>query len=173
MRCSWIASGYAFFLAIGRTQSLALREETAKSQVSLFRKHTAKLKLSNLHLNVFPQGIPSFWLTFSVHLPSVRGSHQVREEQLKFIFNCCYSNPVFLDLSSLAAADHSFPDLFYTLDFWVTLYFRFALTCRFFPHSSPYSCLLDRYLSFARPTIFEHSVFGTVIVVSSTVTLDM
>lgn len=94
------------------------------------------LNLSNLHLNVFPRRFycfssPSLCTSLQSEAPI-----KVREEQPKFIFNCCCSNPIFLDLSSLAATDHSFPDPFYALDFWVILHFRLptclSFPCRFF-----------------------------------------
>lgn len=128
------------------------------------------LNLSNLHLNVFPRRFycfssPSLCTSLQSEAPI-----KVREEQPKFIFNCCCSNPIFLDLSSLAATDHSFPDPFYALDFWVILHFRLpnclSFPCRFF-------FFLARYLSLAWPTIFEHSVFMALKFVSHTVSLDI
>lgn len=161
-----------FFLVIGGSQSPGLREETAKSQVNLLRKLTTKSKLSNLQLNVFLRGFPHFGSPSLCIFLQSETPIKVTEEQLKFIFNCCCSNPVFLDLSLLAATDHSFPDLFYTLDLGLLCISGLVLPV-FFPHSCPHSCLLGRYLSYARPTIFEHSVFMTLTSVSNTVTLDI
>lgn len=56
---------------------------------------------------------------------------KVRKEQPKFNFNCSCSNPIFPDLSSLAATHHSFHNLFNALDFWVILHFGFLLVYLF------------------------------------------
>lgn len=118
-------SHQAMLLAIGRTQSPALREETPKSHVSLFTNLEPNLS-SPIFTWMFSPGDslvsapPSLCTSLQSEAPI-----KVREEQPKFNFNCSCSNPIFPDLSSLAATHHSFSDPFNDLDFQVILHFGF------------------------------------------------
>lgn len=118
-------SHQSMLLAIGRTQSPALREETPKLRVSLFTNLEPNLS-SPVFTWMFSPGDslvsapPSLCTSFPSEAPI-----KVREEQPKFNFNCSCSNSIFPDLSSLAATQGSFLDPFNALDFRVILHFGF------------------------------------------------